>query len=143
MSDEKSAGLVIFRKKNKDIIFLLLNYGIGHWGFPKGNIETGESEKDTAIRETQEETGISEIIFIDNLMEKIEYFYRRKGKTIHKEVTYFFAETTGKEVILSFEHQEYKWQNFEEAMKSLDFENEMKVLRKANDLINKNYQEHN
>ena len=54
MIEERSAGVVIFRKSGKGIIFLLLNYPTGHWDFVKGKIETAESTKETAIRTFQE-----------------------------------------------------------------------------------------
>lgn len=135
---EKSAGSVIFRIEEKKPIFLLLSEN-RHWGFPKGNIEEGESERETAIRETIEETGISNLRFVNNFFEKIEYFYRRGGVTIHKEVVYFLSETEQREVKLSFEHQRYIWLDFEESMKKLSFENEKKVLEKANDVIVKEF----
>ena len=141
MLQESSAGLVVFKMEEGKPSFLLLRYdwvmtGFGHWGFPKGNIETGESEKDAAIRESEEETGLSSFRFVDEFMERVEYFYRRRGETIHKEVVYFLAETEEeREVKLSYEHQEYKWLDFEESMKHLSFDNEQKVLRKANESI--------
>ena len=63
MIKEKSCGAVIYRSVNgKRQYFLLLNKkknAKGHWGFPKGHIELGESEEDTAIREVYEETGLN------------------------------------------------------------------------------------
>ena len=59
MIEETSAGIVIFRRENSKILFLLLHYPSGHWDFVKGKMEKGESVQQTAIRETKEETGIS------------------------------------------------------------------------------------
>jgi 8-oxo-dGTP pyrophosphatase MutT (NUDIX family) len=135
MVNEKSAGCVLFQIDNDGIYYLLLRYGVGHWDFPKGIIEEGEEEQEAAIREVHEETGISEIVLRDHFKEKIHYFYRRQGKTIQKEVVYFLAESSEKEVTLSFEHSEYKWLSFENALQQLSFENAKTVLKKAHQTI--------
>jgi bis(5'-nucleosidyl)-tetraphosphatase len=137
MLQERSAGLVVFRMDGGDVIFLLLHYGRDYWGFPKGNIESGEKEKETAIREAEEETGLSSIRLIDEFEERIEYFYRKRGTTIHKEVSYFLAETTESNVRLSFEHKGYKWLNFNEAVNQMTFDNDKEVLRAAKETIEK------
>ncbi len=139
MFDEKSAGCILFQIDQGIIKFLLLRYGLGHWGFPKGNIEVGEKEKEAGIREVQEETGISKIVLIDNFKEKVHYIYKRHGKTIHKEVVYFLAESIEKEVTISFEHSEYKWACFEDSLKQLSFENAKTILNKAHQEISTKY----
>ena len=135
MFSEKSAGCVLFQIDQGIIKYLLLRYGLGHWGFPKGNIELGEKEEEAGIREVQEETGISKIVLMDNFKEKVHYIYKRQGKTIHKDVVYFLAKSNEKEVTLSFEHSEYKWLCFEDSLKQLSFENAKTVLKKANQKI--------
>ena len=139
MFDEKSAGCILFQIDQGIIKFLLLRYGLGHWGFPKGNIEVGEKEKEAGIREVQEETGISKIVLMDNFKEKVHYIYKRQGKTIHKEVVYFLAESIEKEVTISFEHSEYKWACFEDSLKQLSFENAKTILNKAHQEISTKY----
>lgn len=135
---EKSAGAIVFRKEKGKIFYLLLHYKMGHWGFPKGIIEKGEKLKETAKREIKEETGIEEIEFIDGFKEWIKYFFRLKGKTIFKIVTFFLAQTKQKEVKLSFEHIGYKWLPFEEALEQLTFENDREILKKAHQFLFKN-----
>jgi 8-oxo-dGTP pyrophosphatase MutT (NUDIX family) len=135
MFNEKSAGCVLFQIDKGVIHYLLLRYGLGHWGFPKGIIEVGEEEQEAAIREVQEETGISKIVLIDNFKEKIHYFYKRQGNIIQKEVIYFLAQSNQNDVTLSFEHSEYKWLSFEDALKQLSFENAKTVLKKAHQTI--------
>ena len=139
MFDEKSAGCILFQIDQGIIKFLLLRYGLGHWGFPKGNIEVGEKEKEAGIREVQEETGISKIVLMDNFKEKVHYIYKRQGKSIHKEVVYFLAESIEKEVTISFEHSEYKWACFEDSLKQLSFENAQTILKKAHQEISTKY----
>jgi bis(5'-nucleosidyl)-tetraphosphatase len=131
---EKSCGAVVFLK-NTDIKYLLLHYGAGHWDFVKGNVETHESEKETVIRELQEETGIADAQFIEGFREKIEYFYRRQGATIHKEVIFFLIETHTEKVELSFEHVGYTWLDYQSAMERLTFKNAKAALQKAYELL--------
>ena len=66
MIEETSAGIVLFRKEGSKKLFLLLHYPSGHWDFVKGKMEQGESTHQTAIREAQEETGITDIKFVEN-----------------------------------------------------------------------------
>lgn len=134
MLREKSCGAVVFLK-NTEVKYLLLHYEAGHWDFVKGNVEPKESEKDTVTRELQEETGIADAQFIEGFKEKIEYFYRRQGATIHKEVIFFLIETHTKKVKLSYEHVGYTWLDYQSAMKRLTFKNAKDVLQKAHELL--------
>jgi 8-oxo-dGTP pyrophosphatase MutT (NUDIX family) len=120
---------------NTEPKYLLLHYEAGHWDFVKGNVELNESEKDTVIRELQEETGIVDARFFEGFREKIEYFYRRQGTTIHKEVIFLLAETHTEKVTLSFEHVGYAWLNYQNALEKLTFQNAKDVLQKAHKLL--------
>ena len=92
MKEAISAGVVLFNENNSTRKYLLLNYPTGHWDFIKGGIESGETPRQTAIRETKEETGISEIEFIDGYKEEIEYFFRVDNHDIHKRVIFFLQK---------------------------------------------------
>lgn len=135
MFGEKSCGAVVYLKSS-EVKYLLLRYGAGHWDFVKGNVEPKESEKDTVIRELKEETGIDDARFINDFREKIEYFYRRQGTTVHKEVIFFLIETHTEQVRLSFEHVGYTWLDYQNALKKLTFKNAKDVLQKAHELLN-------
>lgn len=131
MLQEKSAGIVIFRIENNEPYFLLLQYGWHYWGFPKGNIENGEAEKEAAIREAGEETGLNDFRFVDDFEERMDYFYKRAGQTIYKEVVYFLAETSERDITLSYEHKNFKWLNFKDALNQLNFHNVKRILQCA------------
>ena len=68
MMTEKSAGFILITDdfETDDYCVLLLHYTSGHWDFPKGNIETNETELEAATRELQEETGIETFRVISN-----------------------------------------------------------------------------
>ena len=134
--DERSSGAIVFREEDGKRKYLLLYYGKGHWGFPRGNLEDGETEKEAAIREIKEETGIEDLEFISGFREINEWYYKNNGKTIHKMASFFLAETNTEDVELSSEHSSYKWLDYEEAMERLTFKNTRKVLEKAKKSLN-------
>jgi bis(5'-nucleosidyl)-tetraphosphatase len=133
---EKSCGAIVF-VKNVEVNYLLLHYEAGHWDFVKGNVEPSESERDTVIRELREETGIVDAQFIDDFKEKIEYFYRRQGTTIHKEVVFFLIEAHTEKIELSYEHVGYDWLDYQRAMEKLTFKNAKDMLQNAYEFLKK------
>ncbi|MGO8805047.1 MAG: bis(5'-nucleosyl)-tetraphosphatase [Candidatus Bathyarchaeia archaeon] len=137
MLREKSCGAVVFIRKDDTAKYLLLNYAAGHWDFVKGNVEVNESEKQTVVRELQEETSITGAQFIDDFREAIAYFYRRQGLTVHKEVVFFVMEAFTDKVELSFEHVGYIWLDYKHALEKLSFKNSKDVLQKAQDFLKK------
>ena len=135
MGTEKSAGIVLFRNDSDKNEFLLLNYPQGHWDFVKGKIEQNETSHEAAIRETREETGITNIEFIDGFEESVEYDFRFKKEDIHKKVIFFLAKTDEKNIKLSHEHNDYVWLEYNDALKKTTFENARNVLSKANEFL--------
>ena len=137
MRKQKSAGIVLFRNISNENEFLLLNYPQGHWDFIKGKIEQNETLHETAIRETKEETGITNIEFVDGFEESVEYDFRFKKEDIHKKVIFFLAKTNEKNIKLSHEHNDYLWLEYNDALKKTTFENAKNVLSKANEFLSK------
>ena len=134
MLEERSAGSVIYRESPKGRLYLLLNYPSGHWDFVKGNIEDGETFKQTVLREIREETGITDITFVDGFEDKVEYHYQRDGQVIHKEVVFFLSNTKTDKVILSHEHRDYTWLNFNDALVKLTYKTAQNLFKKIKDL---------
>lgn len=137
MIEETSAGIVLFRKEESKNLFLLLHYPSGHWDFVKGKMEKGETIHETAIRETREETGITEIGFLDNFEEWIKYDFQYQGELVHKKVVFFLAETSTKNIKISDEHLDYTWVDYNTAMEKTTFDNAKTVLTKAQMLLSK------
>ena len=131
---QKSCGAVVFRK-NHQVEYLVLHYGGGHWDYVKGQVERNESERDTVVRELREETSITDAYLFDGFREKIDYFYRREGRTIYKQVIFFLVEARNSEVKLSYEHVGYDWLNYQETMTKLTFNNAKNVLKKAHTFL--------
>ncbi|MCL2868226.1 MAG: NUDIX domain-containing protein [Candidatus Bathyarchaeota archaeon] len=137
MLGEKSCGAIVYIKRSSGLLYLLLHYEAGHWDFVKGNVEVNEAEKETVVRELREETGIIDACFVDEFREKIEYYYRRQGKTVHKEVFFYLMETNTETITISFEHVGSIWLNYVQAMEKLTFKNAKFLLMQANDFLNK------
>ena len=136
MRTETSAGIVLFRNISNENEFLLLNYPQGHWDFIKGKMEKNETPRETALRETKEETGISDIEFIDGFEESVEYDFRFNNENIHKKVILFLARTEPLQTVsLSHEHNDYLWLAYNDALKKTTYGNAKNVLSKANELL--------
>lgn len=131
MVREKSCGIVVFYEKEGIREYLILHYPSGHWDLAKGHVEEGETEMETAIRELEEETGITDIDFVSEYKETIRYSYRRAGQMYTKDVIYFLARTNTKEVRLSHEHQGYVWLPYEQALSKVTFDNARELIEKA------------
>ncbi len=136
MLEEFSAGIVVYRE-SKPYQFLLLHYPAGHWDFPKGHVEEGESMRQTALRELEEETGIGkdEIILEDDFKETIDYLYRKRGELSHKKVIFFLGKTEKEDIRISEEHQGYKWLSYEKARERVTFRNPRDLLEKSKEYL--------
>ena len=135
MGTEKSAGIVLFRSDSGKNEFLLLKYPQGHWDFVKGKIEQNETSHEAAQRETKEETGITNIEFIDGFEESVEYDFRFENEDIHKKVIFFLAKTNEKKINLSHEHNDFVWLGYSDALKKTTFRNAKNVLSKTNEFL--------
>jgi len=132
MVKQKSAGIVLFQNFHGTNRFLLLNYPQGHWDFIKGKMEHDETPHETARREAGEETGITDIEFIDGFEESVEYEFRFNDDLIQKKVIFFLAKTNISKISLSHEHKDFVWLEYEDAMEKITFQNAKKILTKAN-----------
>ena len=137
MIEERSAGAVVFYEDNAmpGRLFLVLHYPAGHWDFPKGAVEKGETEEEAARREIMEESGLRVGAFMPNFRKVIEYHYRRSEGLSHKQVIFFLAKSDKKDVRISFEHSGYDWLTLDQALRRLTFENARNILRDANSFL--------
>ncbi len=139
MNKEYSAGGVIFRKEDDTILFLIIYSQRNKlWGFPKGHIEPKETEKQAALREITEETGVQDLKIIDGFREEDIYAAisnrgEFNGQKIKKHSIYFLIQTQNKSIEVDGEEiSDYKWLEFQEALKVFDFESVKKILKMAN-----------
>jgi len=108
---QRSCGVIIFRTVNgkREYLCLLQNLS-GTYSVPKGHLEAFESEKDCALRELFEETGIK-VKLIDDFKAEINYVFHTSSGEKNKTVALFLAEYNGE---LNIDHNEivgYQWLN--------------------------------
>jgi bis(5'-nucleosidyl)-tetraphosphatase len=139
MMTEKSAGFLLITDdiETQDYSVLLLHYASGHWDFPKGNIETDETELEAATRELQEETGIETFSLIPDFRYVLDYKCTRNNMLVSKQVTLFLASTGERKVRISHEHIGYSWAKNNEAITQLTYKNAKNALKNANDFLKK------
>lgn len=150
LSFEKSVGAVVFRLSGTGKEeFLLLHYPSGHWDFPKGHIEDGETEEETLRREVEEETGLADLEILPGYRSVMRYFYRAKGRerekreksqrgvNVFKKVVYYIAEAGAGTVSLSEEHTGSEWLGYEQAVARVTFRSGKDILRKARIFLDK------
>lgn len=174
IKEELSAGGVVFRKGRKtgkrgeildsrELEFLIGKHsGYHKWVLPKGLVEHGESEKEAAIREVEEEVGVKAQIVGDTPIKSIEYWYsadigqvknknphtgsttRRVTKyqeaggamvRIHKKVVFYLMKLVKDLEVAGWEMEERRWVDYQEATKLLAFETEREVLESAREAL--------
>jgi len=113
VSDKKilSAGIIVVRKEEDGWKYLFLR-AFRNWDFPKGEMESGESPLKAAVRETREETGITELHFRWGEVFQETAPYNRGTKIAR----YYLAQTPENQVVFAVnpqiggpEHHEYRW----------------------------------
>ena len=132
---EKSCGaIVIYKNKDKYKILLVRNYNGRNYSFPKGHVEYGETEEQTAVREVKEETGL-DIRIIDSFREVADYCPFGK---IRKRVVFFMAQTMSDRVRIQEEEiDSFIWVDLDEAHTRCTYDNDLRVIRKARENIDK------
>ena len=133
---ETSCGAVVFRNSTEGKRFLLIrNKRSSHWGFSKGHVEQGETKTETAIREVFEETGLHTNI-IDGFEEYSEYSIQGR---IEKHLTLFLAYTDDENYSMQeSEIAEIGWFDVDSALETLNYDNDKRILLKADEFIRRN-----
>jgi 8-oxo-dGTP pyrophosphatase MutT (NUDIX family) len=133
---ETSAGGVVFRVEDGQPLFLLIRDSYKNWGFPKGHLENGERPEAAALREVHEETGL-EGLAVRGAIETIDWYFRFRGRLIHKVCHFFLMETTSDQT--SPQRAEgitaCRWAPFAEAVQVVSYANARDVLKRAQEMI--------
>jgi bis(5'-nucleosidyl)-tetraphosphatase len=130
-----SAGIVVYHLTDSKREYLLLHYGSGHWDFAKGKIERGESKQQAALRELQEESGLTATI-IPGFEHQLHYYFRQKHELIYKTVYFFTGETDSQDVTISHEHIGFKWLPYPVALNQLTYKNAQETLTAVEEFLN-------
>lgn len=133
MSYEKSCGAVVFRKHHGNTELLLIKHSAGgHWSFPKGHVEAGETEQQTALREVMEETHI-DVDLDPTFREVVTYSPKRDVK---KDVIYFLGRAKNFDYIPQEEEiAQIKWVEINLAHSFLTYDNDKQLVNKAKPII--------
>lgn len=129
MINEKSCGAIVYRKHHGNTEILLIKHvNSGHWSFPKGHVECGETEVETATREIKEETGI-DVIIDPTFRETVSYSPK---KDTQKVVVYFIAKAKTFDYCPQEEEiADIKWVEIGHALSILTYENDRSIVNKA------------
>ena len=133
MNYEKSCGAVVYRKFHGNTEILLIRHvKSGYWSFPKGHVEQGETEIETARREIKEETNI-DVLIDDGFRETVTFFPRRDTS---KTVVYFVAKAVSRDARpQAGEISEMRWMEINRAADCLTYENDKIIAHKARAFI--------
>lgn len=133
---ERSAGGVVVRVIEDLPHVLLIRDPYRKWGLPKGHIEEGERDEEAALREVQEETGLSDLLLGPDLGE-IDWTFRKKERTIHKYCRFYLMASEGSESRPEVAEgiTEVRWLPVGEALRAVGYENARAVLRRGSEQL--------
>ncbi|KAF4442555.1 NUDIX domain [Fusarium acutatum] len=157
----ESAGTILFRLSTKDIC-IMHDIKRNEYILPKGRRNVGESRRDTAIRETTEETGIpcrllpiniksrlcpsdekdvpDDARIFKGVCEPISVQMRRIGQGEMKVIWWYVAAVDENKTVENCEDEfEVEWYGYEEALEKLTFQNDRELVARAIELIQSHY----
>ncbi|MGH7676478.1 MAG: NUDIX hydrolase [Gemmatimonadales bacterium] len=133
---ETSAGGVVFRRGSDGVTrYLLIRDSYANWGFPKGHLEAREPPAEAARREVAEETGLADLV-LHGPIRVIDWYFRFRGKTIHKYCHFFLFESKQGDAIPQQDEgiSACAWHALPDAERTISYENARDVLRQAADM---------
>lgn len=133
-------GVVPVRRQGTAWEFFVVQHQTGHWAFPKGHQEPGETNEQTARRELAEETGIATIdLHLDQTFTE-DYRWEHQGVTNHKVVTYFLGLVEAADIVIQkSELADGRWIPADEVEEVLTFSESQKIFRNALKYLRQNH----
>ncbi len=132
---ESSFGVIPARQVEGKWQLLMVKHHAGHWAFPKGHADPGETPLQTAKRELLEETGLEIVRQLYPHSFKEEYRFKKNNQTIEKSVTYFLAEVTGKLCLQKEELSNSMWVPLQDAEKQATFSEAQKLCQEIKQVM--------
>jgi len=108
------------------------------WQLPKGTPEAGESIEETALREAEEETGLR--LEVHESIDSIDYWFVSSidGVRCHKTVHFYLMSATGGDINMhDHEFDTVRWVPVEDALKTLSYDNEVRIVQKGAALVSR------
>ena len=129
---QRTAGGVVIRMIEGIIHCLVIRDCYGQWGLPKGHLEDGESSKQAALREVNEETGLSDLELSEQLG-VTGWSFRAKGSVVHKSGTFYLMYSEEGDPMPQLEEgiTECVWVPAHEACSKIKYKNLHQILQKA------------
>jgi 8-oxo-dGTP pyrophosphatase MutT (NUDIX family) len=128
--------MIIYQWKDSKPHFLTIKHQQGHWDFPKGHAEGNEKPLEAAIREVEEEVGLSHLKPEKNVTFQEKYSFKVWGKKVDKVVTFWLAETNSTDIqVQQLEIEDYKWVTLAEGKQLITFEAGKQLLTQADEYL--------
>lgn len=124
---EYSAGGVVTRDGKFLLVQVKNLQGEVLWTFPKGHLEEGETSRDAALREVEEETGFGcEIL---EPLTSVHYFFMKDDKRISKRVRWFWMKPVSAQGPHDADEvMKVQWMDAETTRKNLRYPSDQKLL---------------
>jgi 8-oxo-dGTP diphosphatase len=131
---EHSAGGIIYKKEKSTIMIVMIMDPYGKWTFPKGHIEKDEKPEEAALRESSEETGLTNLEFVKQVGKTDFWFKDRwegKNDLIHKTVDYYLfkAKDNFNLTPQTKEINDAKWVSLEKASKLSNYKDNTIIIK--------------
>ena len=125
--DKCCGAIIVF--ENKYLLVRAREKDGGHWNFPKGHKEKGETDEETALREVKEEVGL-DVEFVKGFRH-INIYYDHINK-VDKQVVFFLAKASSEKVVLQeSEVAGFAWLEFDDAVAKVTHDDARETLQKA------------
>lgn len=125
----RAAGCLVYRNGSSGIEVLVAHRPLyDDWDFPKGKLESGETELDCAVRETEEETGFTGVIGPE--LPTDHYMVRGRPKSVR----WWLLAQQGGRFQANDEVDQVAWLSPEDAAERLTYDHAKSLLAHLPDL---------
>lgn len=126
----------MFRRNQLHADMLLIRDPYTNWGLPKGHIEGSETPEQAALREVEEETGLTDLRTVARLP-TIDWYFRDRGRLVHKFCHFFLLESLDGTAVPQIDEgiTDCVWHPVDVAVETVSYENARQVMRVAADLL--------